>query len=76
MKRYRQKFLNHALVVSQEFDGTWSFEILGTKRIHQQKGYHTALEAKQAAHLLAHWLLENKQACDCTERLLWSEERS
>jgi hypothetical protein len=76
MKRYRQKFLNHALLVTQEFDGTWTFEILGTKRIHRQKGYHTALEAKQAAHMLAHRLLENKRACDCAERLVWLEERS
>jgi hypothetical protein len=76
MKTYRQKFLNHVLLVSQQADGTWNTEILGAKRIRLQKGYHSAVEAKQAAHSLAHQHLENKHDCDCVERLVWSEDKS
>lgn len=76
VRTYRQRFLNHVLLVSEQPDGTYNFEILGPKRVGQEKGYHSALEAKQAAHSLAHRHLENKRDCDCVERLVWSEEKS
>ena len=76
MKRYRQRFLHHVLLVSEQLDGTWSFEILGARRVRQQNGYRSGAEAKQAAHALAHLRLENKRSCDCNERFVWSEEKS
>jgi hypothetical protein len=74
MKRYRQKFLNHDLVVWQLEDGKWKVEIRGPKGVMRDKAYWTEAEAKWVIHVLAHWYLDNKSTCTCPKQPEWLDE--
>jgi hypothetical protein len=74
MKTYRQEFLNHNLLVSQQTDGSWRIEIRGPRSISHRDTYGTADEAKFVAHSIAHWHLEGKNSCDCRDQPTWSKE--
>jgi len=74
MRRYRQKFLGHDLLVWQRADGKWKAEIRGSRGISIEHEYWTEIQAKWTVHLLAHWYLQNGAACTCSEPPPWVRE--
>ncbi|MEO0248713.1 MAG: hypothetical protein ABIN58_04050 [candidate division WOR-3 bacterium] len=74
MRRYRQKVLEHVILVSQQYDGSWKVQIFGRQSITHGFPYSSAEDAKEAAHLLVHNVLEGKNNCDCSDVQVWEEE--
>jgi len=74
---HRQKahVLKHDLYVAQRTDGNWHVWIEGKKPIQHETVFTDQVEAKRAAHSLAHCHLEGKPFCDCTAESLWEPVR-
>jgi hypothetical protein len=62
----------HKLWVAQRADGNWQVWIEGKKPLQNETTvFKDQDEAKNMAHSLAHWHLEEKRLCGCTAELLW-----
>ncbi len=74
MTTYKATILEHHLWVVQPSRGSWYLCITGSKPVRDDHGFASLDDAKRIAHFLAHWHIEGKPFCDCTNELCWEPE--
>jgi len=72
--KFRQRFLDHDIMVWKLPDGKRHVEIRGKRNIVNPRSCHTEAEAMWVAHLLAQLYLEDGRMCSSLEAPAWVQE--